>query len=69
MDAPNAVFDAFAAAASLTQTRLALLSKITSSVDVLFLDEPVEDEAAWQKMKAGTISCRTPAPSWPPSRT
>ncbi|BFO14036.1 hypothetical protein SHKM778_04240 [Streptomyces sp. KM77-8] len=45
--------DLFEAAALLAQTRLALLSEITSYVDFLFLDEPVEDEASWNKaMKA-----------------
>ncbi|UFR00281.1 glutamate--tRNA ligase [Streptomyces sp. Go40/10] len=44
----------FEAAAPLAQTRLALLSEITGYVDFLFLDEPVEDEASWNKaMKAG----------------
>jgi glutamyl-tRNA synthetase len=44
----------FRAAASLAQTRLAVLSEITGAVDFLFLDEPVEDEASWAKaMKAG----------------
>lgn len=44
----------FETVAPLAQTRLALLSEITSNVDFLFLDEPVEDEASWNKaMKAG----------------
>ncbi len=48
--------DVFEAAASLAQTRLALLSEITSYVDFLFLDEPVEDEVSWNKaMKAGPV--------------
>ncbi|WP_326770243.1 glutamate--tRNA ligase [Streptomyces sp. NBC_01591] len=48
--------DVFEVAASLAQTRIALLSEITSYVDFLFLDEPVEDEASWNKaMKAGAI--------------
>ncbi|MEU6079760.1 glutamate--tRNA ligase [Streptomyces sp. NPDC047108] len=53
--APEA-FDAqaFAALAPLAQTRLTVLSDITANVDFLFLDEPVEDEASWQKaMKPG----------------
>ncbi|TDD15105.1 glutamate--tRNA ligase [Nonomuraea diastatica] len=44
----------FAAVAPLAQTRLALLSEITSYVDFLFLDEPIFDEASWSKaMKPG----------------
>jgi glutamyl-tRNA synthetase len=44
----------FAAVAPLAQTRVALLSEIVPNVDFLFLDEPVTDEAAWQKaMKEG----------------
>ncbi|WP_405592679.1 glutamate--tRNA ligase [Streptomyces sp. NBC_01190] len=39
----------FAAVAPLAQTRLALLSEITSYVDFLFLAEPVHDEASWAK--------------------
>ncbi|MGP3981113.1 glutamate--tRNA ligase [Streptomyces sp. KR80] len=53
--APEA-FDAaaFEALAALAQTRLTVLSDITANVDFLFLDEPVEDEASWQKaMKPG----------------
>ncbi|MFF5472247.1 glutamate--tRNA ligase [Streptomyces achromogenes] len=46
--------DVFAAAASLARTRLTRLSEITGYVDFLFLDEPVEDEASWNKaMKEG----------------
>ncbi len=41
--------DVFAAVAPLAQTRIALLSEITASVDFLFLDAPVEDEASWRK--------------------
>ncbi|CAL9530788.1 Glutamate--tRNA ligase [Streptomyces sp. enrichment culture] len=45
---------AFEALAPLAQTRLTVLSDITANVDFLFLDEPVEDEAAWNKaMKPG----------------
>ncbi|MEV5988319.1 glutamate--tRNA ligase [Streptomyces sp. NPDC052051] len=44
----------FEAVAPLAQTRLTLLSEITDSVDFLFLDEPVQDEASWNKaMKPG----------------
>lgn len=44
----------FEAVAPLAQTRLAVLSEVTSYVDFLFLDEPVYDEASWNKaMKAG----------------
>ncbi|MGP4002029.1 glutamate--tRNA ligase [Streptomyces sp. 8N706] len=53
--APEA-FDpqAFEALAPLAQTRLTVLSDITANVDFLFLEEPVEDEASWQKaMKPG----------------
>ncbi|UGY93792.1 glutamate--tRNA ligase [Streptomyces gobiensis] len=45
---------AFEALAPLAQTRLTVLSDITDNVDFLFLDEPVYDEASWQKaMKPG----------------
>ncbi|TDC20634.1 glutamate--tRNA ligase [Streptomyces sp. 8K308] len=45
---------AFAALAPLAQTRLMVLSDITDNVDFLFLEEPVSDEASWQKaMKPG----------------
>ncbi|MFC9965186.1 glutamate--tRNA ligase [Nocardia ignorata] len=62
--APHAVwakdaFDAkvFAAVAPLAQSRIAVLSEITSYVDFLFLDEPVLDEAAWSKaMKPGAAA-------------
>lgn len=44
----------FEAVAPLAQTRLSVLSEITKYVDFLFLDEPVDDEASWNKaMKAG----------------
>lgn len=39
----------FAAVAPLAQTRVAVLSEIVQSVDFLFLDEPVRDEASWRK--------------------
>jgi glutamyl-tRNA synthetase len=46
---------AFEALAPHAQTRLTVLSDITPNVDFLFLDEPVEDEASWQKaMKEGS---------------
>lgn len=54
--APEA-FDqaAFEAIAPYAQTRLQVLSDITANVDFLFLDQPVEDEASWQKaMKEGS---------------
>ena len=45
--------EVFAEAALLAQTRLTVLSEITAYVDFLFLDEPVFDEASWNKaMKA-----------------
>ncbi|GHF49678.1 glutamate--tRNA ligase [Streptomyces mashuensis] len=45
----------FEAIAPHAQTRLTVLSDITANVDFLFLDEPVEDEASWQKaMKEGS---------------
>jgi glutamyl-tRNA synthetase len=45
---------AFEAVAPLAQTRIAVLSEIVSYVDLLFLDEPAVDEAAWAKaMKDG----------------
>ncbi|WP_218053433.1 glutamate--tRNA ligase [Streptomyces rhizosphaericus] len=44
----------FEAVAPLAQTRLSVLSEITKYVDFLFLDEPVDDEASWNKaMKPG----------------
>lgn len=46
---------AWEAIAPHAQTRLTVLSDITANVDFLFLDEPVEDEASWQKaMKEGS---------------
>ena len=44
----------FARVAGLVQTRVAVLSEVTANVDFLFLDEPVFDQASWDKaMKAG----------------
>ncbi|NEA60333.1 glutamate--tRNA ligase [Streptomyces sp. SID13666] len=54
--APEA-FDqaAFEAIAPYAQTRLQVLSDITANVDFLFLGQPAEDEASWQKaMKEGS---------------
>jgi glutamyl-tRNA synthetase len=46
---------AWEAIAPHAQTRLTVLSEITQNVDFLFLPEPVEDEASWQKaMKEGS---------------
>ncbi|MEV4433764.1 glutamate--tRNA ligase [Streptomyces sp. NPDC049555] len=46
---------AWEAIAPHAQTRLTVLSDITANVDFLFLDEPVDDEASWQKaMKEGS---------------
>ncbi len=46
---------AFEAIAPHAQTRLTVLSDITANVDFLFLDEPVSDEASWNKaMKEGS---------------
>ncbi|MFD5429336.1 glutamate--tRNA ligase [Streptomyces sp. NPDC127084] len=46
---------AWEAIAPHAQTRLTVLSDITANVDFLFRDEPVEDEASWQKaMKEGS---------------
>ena len=43
----------FAQVAELAQTRVAVLSEITTNVDFLFLDEPVFDEASWAKGMKG----------------
>jgi glutamyl-tRNA synthetase len=54
---PAAGYDpaAFAALAPLVQTRVAVLAEVLPNVDFLFLDQPVVDEAAWQKaMGAGS---------------
>ncbi|UUS33130.1 MULTISPECIES: glutamate--tRNA ligase [Streptomyces] len=46
---------AWEAIAPHAQTRLTVLSDITANVDFLFLAQPVEDEASWQKaMKEGS---------------
>lgn len=46
---------AWEAIAPYAQTRLTVLSDITANVDFLFREEPVEDEASWQKaMKEGS---------------
>jgi glutamyl-tRNA synthetase len=48
---------AFAAVAPLAQTRIAVLAEIVSNVDFLFLDEPVKDDASWDKaMKEGAVA-------------
>ncbi|GAA0376719.1 glutamate--tRNA ligase [Microbispora corallina] len=39
----------FARVAELVQTRVAVLSEVTAAVDFLFLDEPVFDQASWDK--------------------
>lgn len=41
--------EVFRAVAPPAQTRVALLSEITRTVDFLFLDAPVDDEASWNK--------------------
>ncbi|WOI62268.1 glutamate--tRNA ligase [Streptomyces fradiae] len=53
------------------QTRLTVLSDITANVDFLFLKEPVEDEASWQKAMKGdpaalltTARARLEAADW-----
>lgn len=63
--------EAFAVLAPLAQSRIALLSEITEQVDFLFLPEPVQDEASWNKaMKAGaadllrTARTRLAAATW-----
>ncbi|GAB1822047.1 glutamate--tRNA ligase [Herbidospora sp. RD11066] len=44
----------FAPLAELAQTRVSVLSEITSNVDFLFLDQPVDDQPSWDKaMKPG----------------
>ncbi|WNI19631.1 glutamate--tRNA ligase [Actinacidiphila sp. ITFR-21] len=73
---PPASYDTavFASVAPLAQTRIAVLSEITSYVDFLFLDEPVHDEASWAKaMKEGalrllreTAAVFTAVPQWVP---
>ncbi|GAA4188842.1 glutamate--tRNA ligase [Streptosporangium oxazolinicum] len=50
----------FAKVAELAQTRIAVLSEITANVDFLFLDEPVFDEASWDKaMKNSAVEILT----------
>jgi glutamyl-tRNA synthetase len=41
--------EVFAKVAELAQTRVAVLSEITANVDFLFLEEPVFDQASWDK--------------------
>lgn len=41
--------ETFTRVAELAQTRIAVLSEITANVDFLFLDEPVFDQASWDK--------------------
>jgi glutamyl-tRNA synthetase len=63
---------AFAAVAPLAQTRVPVLSEIVAHVDFLFLDQPVSDEASWQKamrepaaeVLAGTIAAYRSLPDW-----
>ncbi|GIH70663.1 glutamate--tRNA ligase [Sphaerimonospora thailandensis] len=44
----------FARVAPLVQTRVAVLSEVTANVDFLFLEQPVFDQASWDKgMKPG----------------
>ncbi|MGW1894272.1 glutamate--tRNA ligase [Streptomyces sp. NPDC002004] len=53
---------AWEAIAPHAQTRLTVLSDITQNVDFLFLSEPVQDEASWQKaMKEGAKDLLTTA--------
>jgi glutamyl-tRNA synthetase len=48
---------AFAAVAPLAQTRIAVLAEIVPNVDFLFLDQPVTDQASWDKaMKEGAAA-------------
>ncbi|MEU9836962.1 glutamate--tRNA ligase [Streptosporangium sp. NPDC048047] len=47
--APDWDRETFAKVAGLAQTRIAVLSEITANVDFLFLDEPVFDQASWDK--------------------
>ncbi|WP_329094216.1 MULTISPECIES: glutamate--tRNA ligase [unclassified Streptosporangium] len=50
----------FAKVAELAQTRIAVLSEITANVDFLFLDEPVFDQASWDKaMKNSAVEILT----------
>lgn len=52
--------ETFAKVAELAQTRIAVLSEITQNVDFLFLDEPVFDQASWDKaMKNSAVEILT----------
>jgi glutamyl-tRNA synthetase len=52
--------ETFAKVAELAQTRIAVLSEITPNVDFLFLDEPVFDQASWDKaMKNSAVEILT----------
>ncbi|MET8052953.1 glutamate--tRNA ligase [Streptosporangium sp. NPDC005286] len=52
--------ETFAKVAELAQTRIAVLSEITANVDFLFLDEPVFDQASWDKaMKSSAVEILT----------
>ncbi|MEV4376985.1 glutamate--tRNA ligase [Streptosporangium sp. NPDC049644] len=52
--------ETFAKVAELAQTRIAVLSEITANVDFLFLDEPVFDQASWDKaMKNSAVEILT----------
>ncbi|GAA3005366.1 glutamate--tRNA ligase [Streptosporangium longisporum] len=52
--------EVFAKVAELAQTRIAVLSEITANVDFLFLDEPVFDQASWDKaMKNSAVEILT----------
>ncbi|MEU4830459.1 glutamate--tRNA ligase [Streptosporangium sp. NPDC023615] len=52
--------EVFARVAELAQTRIAVLSEITANVDFLFLDEPVFDQASWDKaMKNSAVEILT----------
>jgi glutamyl-tRNA synthetase len=52
---PAAAFDAdrFARIAPLVQERVSTLAEVPGFVDFLFLDRPVPDETAWDKVMAG----------------
>ncbi|NUK82758.1 glutamate--tRNA ligase, partial [Streptomyces lunaelactis] len=45
--------EAWARIAPYAQTRVTVLSDITANVDFLFLKEPVEDQASWDKAMKG----------------
>ncbi|WP_221207651.1 glutamate--tRNA ligase [Streptosporangium becharense] len=58
--APEWDREVFARVAELAQTRIAVLSEITANVDFLFLDEPVFDQASWDKaMKNSAVEILT----------